>query len=83
MTTPATPKNPKTAPAGEQNVRSRAVLADDEVLEALKECEYALQQVLRIEKVGWLQQEAHKTACAVLENVKTQKRKSANEKIQP
>lgn len=54
------------------------VLADDEILEALKECEFALQQVLRTEKVGWLQEEAHKTACAVLENMRSQKRKSAN-----
>lgn len=55
------------------------VLADDEVLEALKECEFALQEVLRVEKVGWLQEEAHKTAHAVLEKVRKQKRKSAND----
>ena len=52
------------------NIQIETVMLKDgsriEVAEALKECEYALQHVLRNGKVGWLQEQAHKTARAVL-----------------
>lgn len=63
-----TPANAKGVgqPKREASLAAPNGYAAADVLEALKECEYALQQVLRNGKVGWLQEEAHKTACAVL-----------------
>lgn len=43
----------------------------NEIIEALKECEYALKKVIETGKVGWVQESAHKSACAALENVKS------------
>jgi len=43
----------------------------NEIIEALKECEYALKKVIETGKVGWLQEEAHKSACAALEAEKS------------
>jgi hypothetical protein len=49
-----------------ETVGSGAVLDGDEILEALKECEYALNKAIETDKIGWLQQVAHQTACDAL-----------------
>lgn len=36
------------------------------VIEVLKECAYALQQVIRTGKVGWLQETAHESVRGIL-----------------
>jgi len=47
--------------------RADAIASKDGLaVAALKECEFALGEAIRTDKVGWLQQKAHKTALQAL-----------------
>ena len=47
---------------------TRPQLTQDLIL-ALRECEFALKDVIKTGKVGWLQDEAHKTAIVTLKKI--------------
>jgi len=51
----------------------------NEIVEALKECEYAIQKVIETGTVGWVQESAHKSACAALENAKSNEKDQRQE----
>jgi hypothetical protein len=73
---------PKTSLPSEPQVRSSERLDGDEILEALKECEYALKVAIEKDKIGWLQQVAHQTACDALNNhLAGKKAKPSNDKV--
>jgi hypothetical protein len=70
--------------AGRESGSASATWLDgDEILEALKECEYALKMAIEKDKIGWLQQVAHQTACDALnKHLAAKKAKPSNEKAQ-
>lgn len=59
----------------------KIVATTDDALEALKHCEYALRDALSTDRIGWIQQVAHKNAVAALEKLETAKRPSAPSQV--